>query len=138
MRFDPGVTTMAGVVLQGFDGPQQLVYRDDLPVARARAGEVLIQVEACGVNNTDIWTRQGAYGSDQAAAWQGADFVFPRIQGMDTVGLIVDVGAGVSCSWIGQRVMVNPCLYDEASDDALAQAVPASAQRAGCHHGNGR
>ena len=92
---------MRAVLLNGFGGPEMLEYREDVPVPQAGPGEVLIKVAACGVNNTDVWTREGAYGSldgsdDGAAGWKGDDapMSFPRIQGADKVGAVVDMGAG--------------------------------------------
>ncbi|MGH6918531.1 MAG: alcohol dehydrogenase catalytic domain-containing protein, partial [Geminicoccaceae bacterium] len=88
-------------------------------------GEVLIEVSACGMNNTDVWVRQGAYGTEEDPAalstWrrQGNTLTFPRIQGADTVGTIVAVGDGVSASRINERVMVDFSIYNR-DDDSLA------------------
>ena len=46
--------TMCAVLLTGHGGLDKLVYRDDVPVPRPAAGEVLVEVSACGMNNTDI------------------------------------------------------------------------------------
>lgn len=118
---------MHGVLLTGFGGPEQLQYREDLPLPLPRAGEVLIRVAASSVNNTDINTRVGWYSktvdgptqhasvgfdaaSDAAPSWGGAAMQFPRIQGADCCGHIVAVGAGVDSARIGQRVLVRPVL----------------------------
>ncbi len=118
---------MHGVLLTGFGGPEQLQYREDLPVPLPRAGEVLIRVAASSVNNTDINTRVGWYSKtvdgptqhasvgfdatrDAAPSWGGAAMQFPRIQGADCCGHIVAVGAGVDNARIGQRVLVRPVL----------------------------
>ena len=118
---------MHGVLLTGFGGPEQLQYRDDLPVPVPRGGEVLIRVAASSVNNTDINTRVGWYSktvdgptqhasvgfdaaSDAMPSWGGAAMQFPRIQGADCCGHIVAVGAGVDSARIGQRVLVRPVL----------------------------
>jgi alcohol dehydrogenase len=103
--------TMKAVYLTGYGDLDRLRYVDDAPVPLPASHEVLIQVGACGINNTDLWTRQGAYGDGAQAAWQGQAFGFPRIQGLDAVGRVVGVGKDVSAQCIGQRVMVNPCLY---------------------------
>ncbi|TIM69622.1 MAG: Zn-dependent oxidoreductase, partial [Mesorhizobium sp.] len=93
---------MAAVLLTGHGGPDKLVYRTDVKVPSPAPGEVLVKVTACGMNNTDVWVRQGAYGTEEDAAavstWrrQGNTLTFPRIQGTDTVGNIVAVGEGVS------------------------------------------
>jgi NADPH:quinone reductase-like Zn-dependent oxidoreductase len=73
------------------------------------------------MNNTDIWTREGAYGlagrPEAKAGWRGS-IDFPRIQGGDIVGRITAVGAGVDPRRVGQRVMVDPAIYDGPSEDA--------------------
>ncbi len=43
-----------------------LEFREDVPDPSPAAGEVLIRVGAAGLNNTDIWTREGAYGTETA------------------------------------------------------------------------
>ena len=126
MQVMPG--SMRAVVLVGHGGPEMLHYRDDWPRPQPRAGEVLIQVQACGLNNTDINTRTGWYakavksgtaesaarGSDAAGAsggaWGDRTQQFPRIQGADVAGMIVAVGDGVDRARIGERVIVDPWL----------------------------
>ena len=77
------------------------------------------------MNNTDVWVRQGAYGTEEDASavstWrrQGDTLVFPRVQGTDTVGTIVAVGDGVSPDRIGERVMVDFSIYNR-DDGSLA------------------
>ncbi|AZV17723.1 alcohol dehydrogenase family protein [Mesorhizobium sp. M7A.F.Ce.TU.012.03.2.1] len=116
--------TMAAVLLTGHGGPEKLVYRSDVKVPGPAPGEVLVKVSACGMNNTDVWVRQGAYGTEEDAAavstWrrQGNTLVFPRIQGTDTVGIVAAVGEGVSPDRIGERVMVDFSIYNR--DDSLA------------------
>jgi len=51
--------TMRAVVLIGHGGLEKLEYRNDYRVPVAAAGEVLIRVAACGMNNTDVNTRIG-------------------------------------------------------------------------------
>ncbi|TIT08461.1 MAG: Zn-dependent oxidoreductase, partial [Mesorhizobium sp.] len=117
--------TMAAVQLVGHGGPEKLVYRTDVKVPSPAPDEVLVKVTACGMNNTDVWVRQGAYGTEEDAAavstWrrQGNTLTFPRIQGTDTVGHIVAVGDGVSSARIGERVMVDFSIYNR-DDDSLA------------------
>ncbi|RJG45522.1 alcohol dehydrogenase family protein [Mesorhizobium sp. DCY119] len=117
--------TMRAVLLTGHGGPEKLVYREDVPVPAPAPGEVLIEVTACGMNNTDVWVRQGAYGTEEDAGavstWrrQGNTLTFPRIQGTDSVGRIVAVGDSVSPSRIGERVMVDFSIYNR-DDDSLA------------------
>lgn len=81
----------------------------------------LVRVTAASVNNTDIWTREGAYGlpgkPDAKAGWRGP-VEFPRIQGADMVGYVCNVGASVDTKRKGKRVLVDPAFYDSESDDA--------------------
>jgi len=117
--------TMKAVQLTRHGGLDALVHRDDVPVPVPLPGEVLIEVSACGMNNTDVWVRQGAYGTEtdpgSMSTWRRgrSTLTFPRIQGTDTVGRIVAVGEGVSDSRIGERVMVDFSLYNR-DDDSLA------------------
>jgi NADPH:quinone reductase-like Zn-dependent oxidoreductase len=117
---------MRAVLLTGHGGYDKLVVRDDVPVPRPAAGEVLIEVAAAGVNNTDVNARIGWYSKtvrgateEQAgrrfrdsaaadAAWSGGSLSFPRIQGADCCGHIVAVGEGVDAARIGERVLVRP------------------------------
>jgi NADPH:quinone reductase-like Zn-dependent oxidoreductase len=116
---------MAAILLTGHGGLEKLVYRTDVPLPRPASGEVLIRVTACGMNNTDVWVRQGAYGTEDdpsaVSTWrrQGNTLTFPRIQGTDTVGNVVAVGDGVSRARIGERVMVDFSIYNR-DDDSLA------------------
>lgn len=71
-----------------------------------QAGEVLVRIEASGVNPSDTKMRAG---------WRGGSMAFPRIvPHADGAGVIVDVGAGVDRSRVNQRVWVYnaTALYD--------------------------
>ena len=115
--------TMKAVLLTGHGGLEKLEYRDYVMRPKAQAGEVLIEVGACGVNNTDIWTREGAYGRaddpDAVSGWRREPFHFPRIQGADTAGRIVEAGPGVPRSRIGERVLVDLTLYTDDGDGLI-------------------
>jgi NADPH:quinone reductase-like Zn-dependent oxidoreductase len=118
---------MKAVLLKGRGGFEQLEYRADVPVPEPAAGQVLIQVGAAGVNNTDINTRSGWYAkavtegttasgaasgyaelAREAPGWSGTAAQFPRIQGADACGRIVRIGAGVSPTRVGERVLIEP------------------------------
>lgn len=119
--------TMQAVQLVGHGGLDQLVHTGEARTPTPAAGEVLIDVHACGMNNTDVWVREGAYGSDtdpqEVSSWRRgrSTLEFPRIQGTDIVGRIVAVGDGVSEDRIGERVMVDFSIYNRPEgDDSLA------------------
>ncbi len=105
---------MYGVVLTGHGGQEALEWRDDLPLPILAKQDVLIQVAAAAVNNTDIYTRTAWYSKGEAAtddaSWSGIPISFPRVQGADVCGRIVAVGAEVERSRIGERVIVEPCI----------------------------
>lgn len=127
---------MHGVVLTGHGGIEKLEWRDDLPVPVPGDEEVLIEVHASSVNNTDINTRIAWYskavrgdtasaaagdaGADDAdGGWSGTSIAFPRIQGADCCGVIVAVGAGVPDNRIGERVLVRALQATGAADGAF-------------------
>ena len=120
-------TTMKAVVTNGNGGYEKLEYRD-VPVPTLASGEVLLQVLAAGVNNTEINTRLGWYsaavttGTEALSAdekekakaradggWNEAT-PFPFIQGTDCCGRVVAVAPGGDQSTIGLRVLVRPCI----------------------------
>ena len=121
--------TMRAVLLTGHGGLDQLEYREDVPVPVPRADEVLIEVHACGINNTDINTRTGWYSKqntgeptsddDGIGTWSG-QLILPRIQGADPVGRIVTVGKDGDQTLIGRRVLVDAWL--RSSDGLLENA----------------
>ncbi|MCH8002262.1 MAG: zinc-binding dehydrogenase, partial [Proteobacteria bacterium] len=126
---------MRAVLLTGHGGPERLDYREDVAEPAPGAGEVLIEVGAAAINNTDIWTREGAYGSadDPAAVsgWRREPMAFPRIQGADVAGRIVALGAGVPETRIGERVIVNPVLYSDVGDGLVGMGYLGSERDGG-------
>ncbi|MGZ4766989.1 MAG: alcohol dehydrogenase, partial [Ilumatobacteraceae bacterium] len=55
---------MTAVLLNGHGGFDRLEVCDDVAVPEPRSHEVLVQVSAAGVNNTDLNTRIGWYAPD--------------------------------------------------------------------------
>ena len=125
---------MRAVLLTRFGGPDALEYRDDVPDPVPGPGEVRIRVRAAALNNTDIWTREGAYGSaddpDAVTGWRRTAFVFPRIQGADVAGEIDAVGDGVAPDRVGERVLVDPMIYD-GGERALVETDYLGSERDG-------
>ena len=72
----------------------QIVERE---IPNPDAGHVRIKVQACGVCHSDVLTKEGL--------WPGIQY--PRVPGHEVVGVIDEVGAGVSEWTKGQRVGVG-------------------------------
>ncbi|MEM1049643.1 MAG: alcohol dehydrogenase family protein [Pseudomonadota bacterium] len=118
---------MMAVVTTGNGGYEMLQYRQ-VPVPEPGPEEVLLQVLAAGVNNTEINTRLGWYSSsvtestDKTAghhsrdAQQKADggwneaTPFPFIQGTDCCGRVVKSGGLANGGLVGSRVIVRACM----------------------------
>jgi D-arabinose 1-dehydrogenase-like Zn-dependent alcohol dehydrogenase len=69
----------------------------ELGMPTPNAGEVRIKVQACGICHSDVLTKEGL--------WPGIRY--PRIPGHEVVGIIDEVGDGVSGWTRGQRVGVG-------------------------------
>ena len=125
---------MKGVQLTGHGGLENLVYREDLEEPVPGPADVLVRVGAAGINNTDVWTREGAYGAQddptKVQGWRREALSCPRIQGADVVGRIAAVGADVSTDRVGERVLVDPALYT-ANGDGLLDAGIIGSERDG-------
>jgi D-arabinose 1-dehydrogenase-like Zn-dependent alcohol dehydrogenase len=85
---------MKAVLVPKAGGDFQIVERD---IPQPAAGQVRIRVQACGVCHSDVVTKDGLF------PW----IVYPRVPGHEIVGVIDDVGAGVTLWKKGQRVGVG-------------------------------
>lgn len=119
--------TMKAVVTTGNGGYDKLVYRD-VPIPGPGPGEVLVQVLAAGVNNTEINTRLGWYSSsittstedtaektsqNPATVLDGGwseSTPFPLIQGTDCCGRVIEAAPGVDDKIVGSRVLIRACM----------------------------
>lgn len=104
---------MKAIVCHEF-GPLSSLCVEDVSDPTPQAGQVLIDVEACGVNYPDGLLVQGLYQMQPD---------FPFIPGSEVAGTISAVGDGVDSQLIGQRVIsVNPL-------GGYAQKIAVDAQR---------
>jgi len=76
------------------NGPFELVERE---IPEPVAGQVRIEVEACGICHSDSLTKEGSYPGVQ----------YPRVPGHEVAGTVDAVGAGVAGWAEGQRVGVG-------------------------------
>lgn len=83
---------MKAVRLHATGGPEVLRV-EEVPTPSPGHGEVLIRVEAAGVNFIDIYQRSGAY-----------KVTMPFIPGQEAAGTVAALGAGVTGFAVGDRV----------------------------------
>jgi len=87
-------TTMRAIELAGIGGPEALRLTNRL-VPAPKSGEVLIRVEAAGVNRVDIIQRTGAYTPPYGVT---------DIPGVEIAGTIAALGPDVADHRVGDRV----------------------------------
>ncbi len=83
---------MRAAVLEDFGKP--LVVQE-VDLAPPRRGEVLVQLKACGVCHTDLYTASGTDPSGYA----------PCVLGHEGAGVVVELGEGVSSLAVGDHVV---------------------------------
>ncbi|HLY08900.1 MAG TPA: NADPH:quinone reductase [Planctomycetota bacterium] len=87
---------MKAIRVHAFGGPDVLRL-EDVPVPEAGPGQVLVRVQAVGVNPVDATIRNGAY----------KNVVPPYTPGSDAAGLVVAAGPGVTHVKAGDRVFIT-------------------------------
>lgn len=99
-------------------GPEVLVP-EERPVSAPGDGEILIKVEAAGVNRPDVMQRKGLYPPPPGAS---------DIPGLEVAGEIVSFGSGVKRWNVGDRVMalVTGGGYAEYCVAHASHALPVS------------
>ena len=116
---------MRAAVLVRFGGPDAVELRS-VPDPRPGPGQVRVRVLAAATNNTDLWTREGAYGlpgdPDALAGWKG-EIDFPRIQGADVAGVVDTVGEGADERLLGRRVLLDPATFEGGDGDEEPRLV---------------
>ncbi|WP_394218905.1 zinc-binding dehydrogenase [Halobacillus trueperi] len=98
---------MKAVQVTGYGDVDQLKL-SDIPTPEPKENEVLVQVKACAINNTEIWMREGAYGQGSKSGWRPEGVQFPRTPGSDITGKVVQVGAQVDESMMDKDVVLFP------------------------------
>ncbi|MBV9555816.1 MAG: alcohol dehydrogenase catalytic domain-containing protein, partial [Pseudolabrys sp.] len=86
---------MTAIAIREPGGPDVLVP-EQRAVPRPAAGEILIKVEAAGVNRPDVMQRKGLYPPPPGA---------PDIPGLEICGTVAATGEKASRWKIGDRVM---------------------------------
>lgn len=86
---------MKAILVHAFGGPDVLQLQT-VPDPTPQPGEVLVRVEAVGVNPVEAYVRAGNYGPK----------AFPYTPGSDAAGVVEAVGKGVLTPPVGSRVYV--------------------------------
>jgi len=82
-------------VLRQFGAPDVLKY-EEIPTPLPKPGHVLIKVLAAGLNRLDHYLREGSVMQN---------LHFPHILGVDAVGVVAELGDGVTNVKLGDRVI---------------------------------
>jgi NADPH:quinone reductase len=103
---------MKAICVSEFGGPEVLKL-EDMPDPRPpQSGEVLIRVNAAGVNPYDTYMRSGAYGSGNPA--------LPFTPGSDAAGVVESVGTDVDLT-PGRRVYTTGTITGAYAELALCK-----------------
>jgi len=115
---------MKAVRIHGNGGPEVLVY-EDVPRPVPGEGQVLVRVEAAGVNPIDASVREGAFPTPKRP---------PKIIGSDGAGVVEETGPGVSGIGVGDEVFFTGLgigMEGSYADYAVVNAVQAVAKPKG-------
>lgn len=122
IRKKEGDCSMKAVQVTGYGDVSKLSLVE-IPIPEPKENEVLIKVKACAINNTEIWMREGAYGTDSKSGWRPEGVQFPRTPGSDITGKVVKAGKLVEESIVGKDVVLFPFIssgeegYEHIADD---------------------
>ncbi|MDQ0506364.1 NAD(P)H-quinone oxidoreductase [Xanthobacter agilis] len=118
---EPAVpATMTAIAITAPGGPEVLVP-EQRPTPTAAPGEVLVKVEAAGVNRPDVMQRKGLYPPPAGAS---------DIPGLEIAGTVVALGEGARRFQIGDRIcaLVSGGGYAQycPAPEATALPIPAA------------
>ena len=114
---------MKATVLQAYGDVGQFLYTD-VPDPVPGAGQLLIKLEASGLNPVDLFVRQGYLA-------QNVPLVMPAILGLDGGGTVAALGAGVSGFAVGDRVAVKLPIGDHGTHAEYTLARPENLAKIG-------
>ena len=102
---------MKAVRVSEFGGPEMLKIQD-VPDPKPDSGQVLVRVEAAGINPVDTYIRSGTYARKPN---------LPYTPGTDAGGVIEAVGANVKHFKVGDRVYTNGSLTGVCAELAICE-----------------
>ena len=109
---------MKAIRVHEFGGPEVLRF-EEVPTPKPAAGEVLVRINAAGVNPYDTYMRAGTYALKPS---------LPYTPGSDGAGIIEAVGEGVKKVKQGDRVYTARTLTGAYAEYALARLSEVTAK----------
>nr|XP_014332970.1 PREDICTED: quinone oxidoreductase isoform X2 [Bos mutus] len=106
-----GQKLMRAIRVFEFGGPEVLKLQSDVAVPIPKDHQVLIKVQACGVNPVDTYIRSGTHNIKP---------LLPYTPGFDVAGIIEAVGESVSAFKKGDRVFTTRTISGGYAEYALA------------------
>jgi NADPH2:quinone reductase len=100
---------MKAIVVKNFGDPEVLELAE-IPEPKPGWDQVLLKLEAIGVNPVDCYIRAGSYAAKPP---------LPYTPGVDGAGVVVEVGGGVTDVEEGQRVYLSGALQGTYAERAL-------------------
>ncbi len=103
---------MKAILVKEFGGPEVLIM-EEVPDLKPGKGQVLVRLEAAGVNPVEAYVRSGNYARIP---------VLPYTPGADGAGVVTAIGRGVKKIKINARVYVEGALTGTYAQACLADA----------------
>lgn len=100
---------MRAVLVNNFGEPETMQV-GEVEARQPRAGEILVKIEAAGVNPVDTYIRAGVYPVLPQT---------PYVPGFDAAGTVIALGEGISGPAIGSRVWLSGTLTGAYAESAL-------------------
>ncbi len=100
---------MKAIRVHAFGGPEVLKL-EDVPDPKADKGQVVVRIQAAGVNPVDTYMRAGVYPRKPA---------LPYTPGADGAGVVESIGTGVTRVKTGDRVYLGGSLSGTYAEKAL-------------------
>ncbi len=94
---------MKSVIIESHGSPS-VIKIIDTEEPSCSVDKVKVQIKSSSINHLDLWVRKGV---------PGLHIDFPRVLGSDASGVVVDVGEKVSGFNLGDKVVIQPGVYDK-------------------------
>lgn len=104
---------MKAIRIHEFGGPE-VMRLEEVPEPQAGAGQVLVRVQAAGVNPVDVYIHSGQHARRPT---------LPYTPGMDGAGTIAAIGEGVERFKVGDRVYLAGAISGTYAEFALCEQM---------------